>query len=266
MSYAVKGVSTERGLDAASFTLVAYGGAGPLHASAVAREIGMRELIVPRAPGHFSAFGMLYSDLRYDYVHTWFKRLAEAPFDEIHDMYARMVDEGRSAVARSAVTPRRIVVRYAMDMRYVGQEHAVTVEVSASLVGRADRAKIKRLFDGVHEQRYGTSAPREAAEIVGLRVTVIGTMRRPPLERIARGGPRPPAVSSRGKRKVHFAELGRFVETPAFQRSALKAGNKIAGPALIEEHASTTVLLPGDLMRVDDYGNLRITVGGRAAK
>lgn len=266
MSYAVKGVSTERGLDAASFTLVAYGGAGPLHASAVAREIGMGELIVPRAPGHFSAFGMLYSDLRYDYVHTWFKRLAEAPFEEIRDMYARMVDEGRRAVERSAATPRRIVIRYAMDMRYVGQEHAVTVDVSAALVDKADRAKIKRLFDAVHGQRYGTSAPKEAAEVVGLRVTVVGTMRRPPLERIARGGPRPSAAAAHGKRRVHFAELGRFVETPTFQRSALKAGNRIAGPALIEEHASTTVLLPGDQLRVDEYGNLRIAVGGRVGR
>ena len=108
----------------------------------------------------------------------------------------------------------------------------MTVDVSASLVDKANRAKIKRLFDAVHEQRYGTSAPKEAAEIVGLRVTVIGTMRRPPLERIARGGPRPPATASRGKRKVHFAELGRFVDTPTFQRGALKAGNRLAGPAL----------------------------------
>jgi N-methylhydantoinase A len=209
---------------------------------------------------------MLYADLRYDYVHTWFKRLAEAPFEEIRDMYARMVDEGRRAVERSAATPRRIAVRYAMDMRYVGQEHAVTVDVSAALIGKADRSKIKRLFDAVHGQRYGTSAPKEAAEIVGLRVTVIGTMRRPPLERIARGGSRPAAAAARGRRKVHFAELGRFVDTPTFQRSALKAGNRIAGPALVEEHASTTVLLPGDRLRVDDYGNLRIAVGGRTGR
>src|SRR6266403_4981496 len=83
MSYAVKAVSTERGLDAAAFALIAYGGAGPLHASAIAREIGMRRVIVPRAPGHFCAFGMLFSDLRYDFVRTWLMNLAEAPFEQI---------------------------------------------------------------------------------------------------------------------------------------------------------------------------------------
>ena len=99
MSFAVKGVSTERGLDAGAFALVACGGAGPLHASAVAREIGMREIVVPPAPGHFSAIGMLHADLRYDYVRTWFARLADAPLEEIERLYAEMEAEGRAAVA-----------------------------------------------------------------------------------------------------------------------------------------------------------------------
>src|SRR5262249_12502328 len=129
MSYAVKAVSTERGLDAAAFTLIAYGGAGPLHASAIAREIGMRRLIVPRAPGHFCAFGMLFSDLRYDFVRTWFMRLADASFDEIERVYNGLIAEGRAALAKSGITPSKVTLGYAADMRYVGQEHPVTIEL-----------------------------------------------------------------------------------------------------------------------------------------
>ena len=101
MSYAVKGVTTERGLDAGDFALVAYGGAGPLHAVQVAREIGIRNVIIPRAPGVFSAFGMLFSDLRYDYVRTWFTRLDDAPFDEIERVYRELESQGRDAIAGS---------------------------------------------------------------------------------------------------------------------------------------------------------------------
>src|SRR6266702_1790644 len=110
MSYAVKAVSTERGLDAAAFTLIAYGGAGPLHASAIAREIGMKRVIVPRAPGHFCAFGMLFSDLRYDFVRTWFTRLADASFDSIEKVYESLIAEGKKALATSGVRAEGVAV------------------------------------------------------------------------------------------------------------------------------------------------------------
>jgi len=263
MSYAVKGVSTERGLDAAAFSLIAYGGAGPLHASAIAREIGQQKLIVPRAPGHFCAFGMLYSDLRYDYVKTWFTRLDDAPFAEIEKIYEGMIAEGKKALANSGLKPSKVTIGYAVDMRYVGQEHPVTVDLSPTVFKRRNREAIKHHFDEVHQLRYGTCAPEERAEIVSLRATVTGLMKKPPLEKISRGGPKPNAGASRGKRSVYFAELGKAVATPTFARDELRAGNRIEGPALIEEHASTTVLLPGDKLRVDEFGNLVIEVGKR---
>ncbi|MCC6472165.1 MAG: hydantoinase/oxoprolinase family protein, partial [Burkholderiales bacterium] len=263
MSYAVKGVSTERGLDAAAFSLIAYGGAGPLHASAIAREIGQRKIIVPRAPGHFCAFGMLHSDLRYDYVKTWFTRLDEAPFAEIERIYESMIAEGNKALAGSGIKASRVSVARAADMRYVGQEHPVTVDLSPSVFRRRDREAIKTHFDEVHQLRYGTCAPEERAEIVSLRCTVTGLMNKPPMERIARGGPVPSKAAHRGKRSVYFAEIGKAASTPTFARDDLRAGNRIAGPALIEEHASTTVLLPGDRMQVDPFGNLVIAVGRR---
>lgn len=264
MSYAVKGVTTERGLDAGDFVLVAYGGAGPLHAVAVAREIGIRKVIIPAAPGVFSAFGMLFSDLRYDYVRTWYTRLDDAAFADMEAVYAGLEDQGRAAIASTSVKPNRIVIKRAADMRYVGQEHAVTVDLPMSVFTKRDRAAIKRHFDAMHLLRYGTSAPDEGAEIVSLRSTVTGTMRKPPQEKIARGQKMPSKSAFTGKRRVYFAadgKAGQFVDTATYRRADLRAGNRIAGPALVEEHASTTVLAPGDALTVDDYGNLAVTVG-----
>jgi N-methylhydantoinase A len=260
MSYAVKGVTTERGFDAGDFALVAYGGAGPLHAVEVAREIGIRKVIIPGAPGVFSAFGMLFSDLRYDYVRTFPTRLEEAPFDKIEALYTALEDEGRAAIANASVKPQKVTIKRAADMRYVGQEHAVTVDLPLSVFKKRDRDEIKRLFDAMHELRYGTSAPQERAEIVSLRSTVSGVMRKPTQATIDAGQRKPPVAAFAGKRQVFFATG--FEPTPTYRRAALLAGNRINGPALIEEHASTTVLMPGDACEVDGYGNLVIAVGG----
>ncbi|MDP6843275.1 MAG: hydantoinase/oxoprolinase family protein, partial [Rhodospirillales bacterium] len=262
MSYAVKAVSTERGLDAASFAMVAFGGAGPLHASDVAREIGMGRIIVPQAPGHFSAFGMLFSDLRYDYVRTHPMRLADADFANIEPIYAEMEDAGRAAILRTSVNAGERTVQRAADMRYVGQEHAVTVELPLALFETQDRDGIKAEFDRVHEIRYGTSAPAEQAEIVSLRSAVTGAMQKPPLEPIAAGAEAPAETARTGSRRIYFSEAGEFVETPAFDRTHLKAGNRIDGPAVIDEHASTTLAAPGDRVSVDAYGNLLISAHG----
>jgi N-methylhydantoinase A len=261
MSYAVKGVTTERGLDAGDFVLFAYGGAGPLHAVEVAREIGMRNVIVPFAPGVFSAFGMLFADLRYDYVRTWFTPLEDANFDEIEKVYRELEQQGRDALAAGSVKPHKVEIRRAADMRYVGQEHAVTVDLPMSVFTRKDFKAFKRHFDEQHAQRYGTSAPAERAEIVSLRSTVTGLMRKPPQRKLARGQKAPAKAALGGKRDVYYA--GKWHATPTYRREALAAGNFIKGPALIEEYASTTVLMPADTMVVDALGNLIISVGGK---
>jgi N-methylhydantoinase A len=261
MSHAVKAVTTERGLDAGSFTMVVYGGAGPLHASAIARELGIRRVLIPFSPGHFSAYGMLFSDLRYDYVRSVFQRLEDIPFDDIESLYAAMEKEGMEAIDQSAVRPDGVVIERAADMRYVGQEHAVTVDLPRGFFERQDREAIKRHFDDVHAVRYGTSAPAEPADLVSLRVTVLGTMRKPPPQSLAPGQPTPPSDALRTRKQVYFRSSGGFVSTPVYQRNRLCSGNRIAGPALIEEHASTTVVQPLDDLLVDPLGNLQITIG-----
>jgi N-methylhydantoinase A len=262
MSYAVKAVSTERGLDAASFAMVAFGGAGPLHASDVAREIGMGRIIIPQAPGHFSAFGMLFSDLRYDYVRTWPIRLADVDFADIEPIYEEMEDSGRAAIERTSINAGETVIQRAADMRYVGQEHAVTVDLSLALFETQDRDGIKAEFDRVHEIRYGTSAPAEQAEIVSLRSAVTGTMQKPPLEPIETGTEAPIDAAKAGSRRIYFGEEAGFIDTQAYDRRHLLAGNRIEGPAVIDEHASTTLIEPGDFAIVDGYGNLVISVHG----
>ena len=261
MSYAVKGVSTERGLDAAAFPMIAYGGAGPLHAVQIAREIGTARVVIPRAPGHFCAFGMLFADLRYDFVRTWPVKLDALDFAAIEKVYGELEAQGRAALAKASARPSEVLTHRAADMRYVGQEHAVTVDLPLALFESADRDAIKRRFDAEHERRYGTSAPKEACEIVSLRATVTGRMPKPPLERVEMGGHDPSPAAQRGTRAVHFPDRIEPRATSVYSRDALLAGNRIAGPAIIEEHASTTVVFPGDTLTVDAFGNLVIEIG-----
>ena len=260
MSHVVRWVTTERGFDAADFALVAYGGAGPLHAAMIAQELTIAKVIIPRAPGHFSAYGMLLSNLRRDFVRTWFTPLSVAPFPMMEQIFADMEKQGREAVGRSSIGLSGILVTRGADMRYVGQEHAVSIELPHQLFAAEDRDGIKRCFDAVHETRYGYSAPHEPAEMVSLRSTVTGLLEKPPFERIASGRERPPASSCRGHRPVYFAAANGYVETLTFDRTQLAAGNCIAGPVLIEEYASTTVVPPGDVLEVDAFGNLIINI------
>jgi N-methylhydantoinase A len=146
-------------------------------------------------------------------------------------------------------------------MRYVGQEHAVTVELPQDYFAAQDREAIKRAFDDVHLQRYGTCAPKEPAELVSLRSTVVGLMRKPPVfsQELAHDASAEAALDRR--KPVYFKGHG-FVDTPVYARMRLQAGMTIAGPALVEEHASTSVLAPGDTLNVDRFGNLDIAIGG----
>jgi N-methylhydantoinase A len=176
-------------------------------------------------------------------------------------IYSEIEDQGRASIAATSIKPQDIAITRAADMRYVGQEHAVTVDLPMALFEKKDRDGIKKAFDDMHLLRYGTNAPNERAEIVSLRSTITGVMTKPPQEKIAAGKAAPDASAYTGTRPVFFTETNEFVETRTFARTALLAGNEIAGPALIEEHASTTVVLPGDKLTIDPYGNLMIAVG-----
>lgn len=261
MSHAVRGVTTERGLDAGAFpALVAYGGAGPLHATMVARELRIGKVIVPRNPGHFSAFGMLLSDLRYDFVRSEFVELAAMGFDRLAELFESMHEEGLAAIQRSGIEPRRIIVSRSLDMRYVGQEHAVNVDLPQVVFESRDKDVLKAHFDKLHEQRYGRGSPHEKAEVVSVRLAVIGIVEKPTLPQIATGQDKPDVKAHAPSRPVYFQRTGWVKRCKVYLREHLCAGNRIEGPALIEEHASTTVVQPGDHLKVDPFGNLVIHI------
>lgn len=257
MSHVVTRVTTERGLDAGDFTMVAYGGAGPLHASLVARELRIPTVIIPPAPGHFSAYGMLVADLRRDFVRTWFRPVAQVDVPEMVALYQAMEHEGVAALEREVSPGQCIETRRGADMRYVGQEHSVTVDLPTALFDTGDLAGIKQRFDEMHAQRYGFSAPQSPAEIVSLHTSVIGYLPKPIIERSRSVEEEPPMT----RRPAYFSQAGGFVDTPVYQRVDLRCGMRLAGPLLIEEHASTTVLLPGDALEVGPFGDLVITIG-----
>jgi N-methylhydantoinase A len=260
MANAVRHVTLERGLDPRDFTLVAYGGGGPLHAASVAKELSIGKVIIPTAPGHFSAVGMLMADLRRDYVQTLFERMDELEMFQLEDQYKKLEDEGRMALEASGIPTNRIFFERAADMRYVGQEHAVAVRMPANIGDESARAEIKRLFDEAHELRYSHSAPEESADIVSLRVSAIGRLDKPHVAQIPAGKKNPPSEANRGVRTVIFEGVG-AVEAPVFDRTKLLANNVIAGPAIIEETASTTVVERGDVVTVNEYGHLMMELG-----
>ena len=261
MANTVRHVTLERGLDPRDFTLVAYGGGGPLHSASVAKELSISKIIIPNAPGHFSALGMLMADLRRDYVQTLFERMDDLEMTELEEQFQKLEAEGRKALEYSGIATDRIVFERAADMRYVGQEHAVAVRMPASVGSDEARAEVKRRFDDAHDLRYSHSAPEESADIVSLRVSAIGRLNKPEFRQIPRGDVTPPASARRGERAVNFDGAGALA-APVYDRMKLLAGNAIDGPAIIEEVASTTVVEPGDRVTVNEFGHLIMQLGG----
>ena len=261
MANAVRAVTTERGLDPRDFTLIAYGGGGPPHAVSIARELALGRVIIPGSPAHFSAFGMLLADVRRDYVQTHFQLLSDISMEELEGMYHQLEQEGMRELEVIGIPADQVVFERAADMRYVGQEHAVAVNTPADVGNEEARQIIKDAFDQAHELRFSHSAPDEPAQLVSLRVSVLGHMSKPPLPRIPRGNALPPADAKRPPRPVIVDEGERPADCAVYDRMRLLAGNVIDGPAVIEEPASSTLVGPDDRATVNEYGHLVIDLG-----
>ncbi|MBF6345472.1 hydantoinase/oxoprolinase family protein [Nocardia cyriacigeorgica] len=257
MANSVRAVTTERGLDPRDFALFAYGGNGPLHVSLVARELGIRQVVVPPMPSVFSAVGMLMADLRRDIVQTRVRDLDAAAEAEVDSEFEELESECEKALRSSEVQFGAVRFERAADMRYVGQEHTVTVPIPPGQSGAA----LRDLFDAAHEQRYSHSAPGQPAQIVSLRVSAVGEMPKPALTEIGTGGPVPPENAVLGDRDVVFTPDAGPARVPVFDRAGLLAGNRITGPAVIGEASTTTLVRPGDTVTVDAFGNLLMTIG-----
>ena len=257
MLRAVRAVSVERGLDPRRFPLVAFGGAGPVHAAALGRELGSPTVLVPEDPATFSALGLLVADLRRDAMLTRVLPVepAAAPavgaiLDELTARLSRELSEEGHDLGRG--TYRRTV-----EARYVGQAYEIPVALPDGEITGAALEGVARAFHAAHAERYGHSAPEEVVEGVSFRVTATVAMPKPPLPR--RPGtvemPRPGH-----ERRVWF-DAERPTPTPVFERGRLRPGARMAGPALIVEAGSTTVVHPGQEARVGELGEIRIEMG-----
>ena len=256
MSLSVRAVSVEKGYDPRDCVLVPSGGGGALHAIAIARELSVPRVIIPPMPAHFSAFGMLLADLKHDYVQTFVRELADTTGAEIADAFAGLEKSATDTLSEEGARPEQVLLRRFLDMRYRGQEYTLPVPIAEDLRGVNDFSAIRSRFDQLHQEHYGHSAPKEPVMMVNLRLSALGkTDSRLPLVAAQADGD----SGERGRRAVIFEN--KAIETPIYLRSAFKPGDRLEGPAVIEEIGATILVYPGDKMRVNESGHLVIEVG-----
>ncbi len=259
MERALRVSSAERGYDPRQFTLVAFGGAGPVHGAAVARAVGFNAVLVPEAPGVFSALGLLVADIRHDVVQSHLVSADRAVPEALDREYAALEARAGEALREDGVAPEQWALLRTADLRYVGQAYEVNVPVAPGRLDAAGIAGAVRRFHEEHQRLFAHSDPADPVEFVNLRVAALGRVAAPRLRR--RPVEAHDAVPAR-RRRVHFDEAEDFVECAIFDRASLAAGARIVGPAIVEQMDSTTVIHPGQSAAVDPFGNLVINVGG----
>jgi N-methylhydantoinase A len=254
----------ERGFDPRGFALVAFGGAGPLLASTLAGELGISTVIVPANPGVLCALGLLVADVRSDFGLTRIMNLDRAFPDDLNRAVSEVAAEATAWFDRERVPPRRRKLERAIDMRYVGQSHELTVELPDELQRRdfteRDRDPLVQAFLRDHERVYGY-APEAPIQLVTFRVSARAEVSRPSLveDAVADGGDAEAAWT--GTRRIHFTESRGYVDCPVYDRARLTGSAEIPGPAVVEQMDATTVILPGQIARRDSAGNLVLTTG-----
>jgi N-methylhydantoinase A len=253
MSLAVREVSVAKGYDPRDFALVASGGAGPLHVCAIARELYIPTVIVPLFPSHFSALGMLLADERHDFTRTVYSDLVGVDFARLVQVHDEMVADAKAALRHGKDAQFQIQ----LDLRYVGQEFTLSVPVGLAQLKGSDRQGIRSAFDALYEQRYAHHSPEEPVEMVNIRLGAIGKRPKLRFPGLTSAG----AAKPLGERSVYFSSARKPLTAKVFRREDLGAGAEIAGPALIQEHGTTTVLFENEAMRVAGSGELIIKVG-----
>ena len=254
MAQAIKAISTMRGHDLRDFMLLAFGGAGPVHAARIARDLGMAGVIVPLYPGVFSAIGLMMSAIKHDYVQSKMGSIASLTTADVAAVFARLAAQAEADLRADGFAEAQIGIERALDMRYAGQGYEITVACDAAL----DLVRLRARFDARHQAMFGHSAPDEPVEIVSYRVRGIGKV--PPVEmpRFVRAGTGIGAAQ-RATRCMRFA--GETIQCPVYQREALDVGSEFAGPAVLDQLDCTTVICPGQVARVDEWKNLLVTEG-----
>jgi N-methylhydantoinase A len=257
MARALRLVTIQRGVDPNDLALVAFGGAGPLHAAALARELGIPSIVVPPNPGILCAVGLLVEDLRSDDVRTWLGPLEVNALPTLDKQFLELEARASEWLDRERVGPERRRLARCLDLRYEGQNYELVVDVPAEVWTEGTVEPLRQAFLRAHEEAYGFSASQEPIQIVNLRLTARGTPDLPRLAPLAKGG-RDAGAASKGSRGVDFDDAGGRVECLVYDRPRLLAGNEVLGPAVIEQFDSTTLVEPGQRAVVDEHGFLMI--------
>jgi N-methylhydantoinase A len=257
MVNALKLVSINRGYDPREYSLLAYGGGGAMHAVALAAELQVPQVIIPVNSAVFSAWGMLLTDLRRDYLRTRVTPLTTSSPGAIAEVYDDMANHALAQFKADGIDLERVRLERFADMRYSGQEHTVKVRFPDGQFTKESLAEARNRFDEAHERGYTYKLPHDV-QIVNFHVVGYALVDKPELPKIpAAHGPASAAIRSR--RQVDFDQHG-LVDTPIYDRLALGSGAEFVGPAILEEPAATTVVPPGMNVHVDEYGNVRVKV------
>ena len=261
MSLSVRAVSVDKGVDPRDTTMIAFGGAGPLHALAIAREIFIPRVVIPKLPGNFSALGMLMASWRQDFVRTLVGRLGTLDVGVVAAAFAELKAAGERQVERDGIAAARAQYRFFADLRYVGQEHALQIPVSSAGDLGADAPVVRELFHIEHDRRYGQAAIEEALEVVNVRLVVTADRGDTIAESWLTEPWIPEGKHEERRRDVVFGDAAKPLSARILWRPALPAGFTLEGPAVIEEPNSTILIHPGDTVTVGPTGHLMVDVG-----
>jgi N-methylhydantoinase A len=249
---AIREITVQEGFDPREFSMLAYGGAGPMFVPLVAREMDVREVIVPQAPAGFSAWGMLMTDLVQEYSETCVGLLEHVGLDNLWGITQRLAHQANEDLERGGFAPAGRTIEYAAALRYFAQEHTLDTPLEEG----DDLANLCRRFDAVHKQRYGHTMT-DPVQIVHVRVRGIGHTPRPELRTI------PPRVTGtpapRASRKAYCFAHRAMVNFAVYDRDELREGDIVPGPAIVEEATTTLVFFSDQSASVDKYGHLFIT-------
>jgi N-methylhydantoinase A len=255
MVNALKLVSVRRGYDPREFIMVAFGGGGAMHAGALTRELKVKKAVIPTNPAVFSAWGMLMTDLRQDFIKTLISRTDRIDPATFTSFFSGMETQAMDLMKEQNIAENRIRFQRFADMRYMGQEHTVKVPIPSGKIEHKQISQINERFHKLHEHAY-TFRLDSVVEVVNYHLTAFGIVKKPSLRKIDKGG-LDLKGALKGERRVNFDELG-FHKSPIYERDLLPLGKSIPGPLVIEEPASTTVVFPDQKVMRDEYGFLHI--------
>jgi N-methylhydantoinase A len=255
MEEAIKAVSSQRGYDIRDFTLVAFGGGGPMHAGRIALDLGIPSVLIPLTPGVHSALGLLMSDVKHDYVRSKLAGLDELELNEINQLFAQLIDRASADLRSEGFQDNEIKLEPFLDLRYAGQGYELTVACPMAPLKPADLKLMRERFDAQHELASGHKAETEPVELVSLRLISYGLVPQAKLSPSKATG-RKVNEAKTGARKVYFGQQHGMLDCQIYTRDLLEPGHRISGPGIVEQLDTTTVIHPEQEAAVDDYRNL----------